>query len=713
MNKSFSFSTPFIIAVVLASLTLAVYWPVQKYDFVNFDDDEYVYDNPHVKTGLTLQNIEWAFTKSHSANWHPLTWISHMIDCELFGLNAGGHHLINLYIHISNALLLFFLLKKMTSSMWKSAFVAALFALHPLHVESVAWISERKDVLSTLFLFLTIGAYVRYTRRPGPVAYVVMTLWYVAGLMCKPMLVTLPFLLLVLDFWPLGRFTGTANDPENLRAMPIKAWWSALMPLIIEKLPLIVLSIASCVVTMIAQKRAMSPISPIARLINAAISYVHYIITTVAPIHLSIFYPYPQKISIQSGIVAIALLTLISVACMWRIRKFPWLFTGWLWFLGTLVPAIGIVQVGGQARADRYTYIPAIGLFIMIAWGADFLAQKTFLQKSLLWAPALASVVLMALCARIQILSWQNGFTLFKNAVAVTQGNYVAHNSLGVAFFNKGNIDSATCHFQESMRIMPNNLAVYNQGVVAGKQNQLKKAIVCFNESIWLDSNFERAYFSLGQVYKLSGAGSLALIQFKKAVRIDPDSWEALHSLGIVAFSCDSLDRAISYFSRELEIYPTSWDAYNYLGLAWSKKNDFQRSFYYLSKGIRLCPDSSWVPYFNLGMILLKKGKLNSAKGLFSEAIRLSPTQTVPFVNRAAIHVLQGSLDSAMADYSQALRLEPTMAFAHYRLGLLFEKKGMPDSAQAHFKKAFSIDPTNASYGIKMKIWNKKKKDLT
>jgi len=710
MNKSFSFSKPFIIAVVLASLTLAVYWPVQKYDFVNFDDDEYVYDNPHVKTGLTLNNIVWAFTKSHSANWHPLTWISHMVDCELFGLNAGGHHLINLYIHIANALLLFFLHKKMTSSMWKSAFVAALFALHPLHVESVAWISERKDVLSTLFLFLTIGAYIRYAQRPRAVSYLLMILWYIAGLMSKPMLVTLPFLLLVLDFWPLGRFTGPAAASENPRAMPIKAWWSALMPLIIEKLPLIFMSIASSIITMVVQKKAMSSIALAARLSNAATSYICYIVSTFAPLHLSVFYPIPQKPSIPSGIVAVTILFLISISALLKIRTQPWFFTGWLWFLGILTPVIGIIQVGAQARADRYTYVALIGLFIVIVWGADYLLKTMPSRKMTFIIFAFVWIFLCAVSARAQLCYWQNGLTLFKNAVAVTKNNYVAHNSLGVAFAKTGNSDSAMGHFQESMRIMPNNLAIYNQAVIIGNHNQLKKAIVCFNESIRLDSTFANAYFCLGHAYKLVGDDSLALVQLKKAMLIDPDCWQGYHSLGILAFSKDSLDKAISYFLHELDVNPQSWDAYNCLGLAWSRKGDYQRAFYYLSKGIHVCPDSSWEPYFNLGMILLKKGRLNSAKGLFSEALRLSPAQTVPFVNRAAIHVLQGSIDSAVADYSQALCIEPTMAFAHYHLGLLFEKKGVPDSARVHFIKAFANDPTNALYRIKMKTGDKKRK---
>jgi tetratricopeptide (TPR) repeat protein len=680
---------------------MGTYWPVRNYDFVNFDDDEYVYDNPHVKTGLTPGNVAWAFTKSHSANWHPITWISHMIDCELFGLNAGGHHLINLYIHLANTLLLFFLLKRMTAAMWRSAFVAALFALHPLHVESVAWISELKDVLSTFFLFLAIWAYSGYARRPRPASYLRVVFWFIMGLMTKPMLVTLPFLLLVLDFWPLNRFPGPASFPAGPRTAAIKTWWIAFRPLLIEKLPLIALSIASCVVTMIAQKKAMSQISLLVRMTNAAISYVQYVVSTIAPFHLSVFYPYPQKIPIQSGILAATMLALISVAVFWRIRKFPWLFAGWLWYLGTLVPAIGIIQVGGQARADRYTYLPLIGLCIMMTWGADYLLKKTRSSKIVSFALAFCCIASCAVCARKQLYSWQNSPTLFQNALSVTKNNFVAHNSLGAALFNKGNAGGATRHFQESMRIMPNNLAAYNLGMVSDKNNELKKAIVYFNESIRLDSTFPRAYLGLGQTYKLSGNDSLALMQYKKAILLDPDSWEAYHSLGIVAFTNNSLDKAISYFLRELEIYPQSWDAYNYLGLAWSKKGDFQRSFYYLSKGIHVCRDSSWEPYFNLGMILLKKGKLNSAKGLFSRAAGLSPKQTLPYVNRAAIHVIQGNLDSAIADYSGALSLEPAMAFAHYHLGLVFEQKGLRDSSEAHFKRAHAIDPKNVAYGIK------------
>jgi tetratricopeptide (TPR) repeat protein len=423
----------------------------------------------------------------------------------------------------------------------------------------------------------------------------------------------------------------------------------------------------------------------------------------IAPLHLSIFYPYPQKVSLRLGILAATILVLISVAAFWRVRRFPWLFTGWLWYLGTLAPVIGIIQVGGQARADRYTYIPLIGLFVIIAWGACELFNKLPFRKTVSCVLAFSCVIVCAVFARTQLLHWKNSLTLFKNAVTVTKNNHMAHNNLGVAFFDKGNIDSAMRHYQESMRILPNDLAAYNQGVISGKKNELKKAIVYLNESIWLDSTYARAYLSLGEAYKLSGNDSLALIQFKKAILTGPDCWEAFHSLGIIRYSSDSLTKAISCFLRELEIRPQSWEAYNALGLAWSKKGDFQRSFFYLIQGIQICPDSSWEPYFNLGMILLKKGKLNSAKDLFSHAISLSPTQTLTYVNRAAVYVLQGNLDSAITDYSEILRLKPDMAFAHYHLGLVFEKKDQRDSSEAHFKKAYAIDPKSVAYGIKAK----------
>ena len=701
MDRRYTFSPAFLIAVLLTLAVLGTYWPVQKYDFVNFDDDEYVFDNPHVKTGLTLKNIVWAFTKSHSANWHPLTWVSHMVDSELFGLNAGGHHLMNLYIHLANVLLLFFLLKKITAATWRSAFVAALFALHPLHVESVAWISERKDVLSAFFLFLAIGAYYDYAQRPRPVSYLRVALWFIAGLMTKPMVVTLPFLLLVLDYWPLNRLGAPEIPPARRRAGTLQRLWNAAGSLCIEKLPLIALSIASCAITMIVQKKAMFPIDPLVRMANAAISYAQYIVSTFVPLHLSIYYPYPHKVSLRLGILAATMLVVISVAVFWKVRKFPWLVTGWLWFVGTLVPVIGIIQVGAQARADRYTYIPLIGLFVIIAWGGREIFKKSSFRKTVFPVFAFSCIIMCAVFARAQLLHWENSLTLFKYAVTVTKNNSMAHNNLGVTFFEKGNIDSAISHYQESMRIMPNGLAAFNRGVIAGKKNELKKAIVYLNEGIRLDSNYARAYFSLGQVYKLYGNDSLALMQFKKAILVDPDSWEAFHSLGIIRYNSDSLTKAISCFLRELEINPQSWAAYNDLGLAWSKKGNFQRAFYYLIQGIRTCPDSSWEPYLNLGMLLLKKGKLNSAKGLFSHAIRLSPTQTLTYVNRAAIYILQNNLDSAIADYSEILRLKPDMAFAHYHLGLVFEKKDVPDSSEIHFSKAHAIDPKNVAYGIK------------
>jgi Tetratricopeptide repeat. len=689
MNRRYTISPPIIIAALLTIAILGTYWPVQKYDFVNFDDNEYVFDNPHVKTGLTFENVVWAFTKSHSANWHPLTWISHMVDCEFFGLNAGGHHLINLYIHLVNTLLLFFLLKKMTAATWRSAFVAALFALHPLHVESVAWISERKDVLSTFFLFLTIGAYCDYVQRPRPASYLRTVLWFVAGLMSKPMLVTLPFLLLVLDFWPLNRFPCSPGLPAKHWTNVVKTWWDAFRLLFIEKFPLIALSIASCKVTMIVQKTAVTPIALFVRMANAAISYVQYMVSMIVPWHLSVSYPYPQNISIRLCIAAVTILALISVAAFWRIRRFPWLCTGWLWYLGTLVPAIGIIQVGSQVRADRYTYIPLIGLFIIISWGAAALVRKMPHLKVPVVVSLLTIVLTIAVLTRHQLLYWQNGLTLFAHSLRVTKENALAHAHFGAALFNvQGNADSALSHFKESLRIQPNYLDKYDQGLIFGNTNRLHEAAASLSEAIQFDSTHAEVYFSLGEVYKFMGNDTAAIKQLTRAVVLKPDYWQAFHSLGLIMYSRDSLDKALSFFNQELACNPGSWQACQYLGLVCDKKGEFQRAFVYLTKAIELCRDSSCGPSIDLGVVLFKKGKFNSAKGLFTRAIYLAPQSPEPYYNRAAIYFLQQHPDSAIMDYSQALILKPAWKKAHYQLAKAFEAKGLADSAAVHFKKA-------------------------
>jgi hypothetical protein len=388
------------IYLTLALATLAVFWQVLGHDFVNYDDPDYVYRNPNVQSGITLSSIKWAFTTGHAANWHPLTWLSHMLDWQLFGDNPGWHHLTNLFLHIANTLLLFAVLKRMTNALWRSAFVAAAFALHPLHVESVAWVAERKDVLSTLFWMLTIAAYLRYLERPGTGRYLLTLLIFALGLMAKPMLVTLPFVLLLLDYWPLGRFQFgqivKSVGQQSRKSLNAFSHWKLSRHLLLEKVPLFALSAISSIVTFLVQRTAGAVTSvetlPLKlRIANTFVSYLTYIQKMVWPSRLAMFYPYPDKTDLIWQTVVFALLLLIiSLGVIWLMRRRRYLLTGWLWYLGTLVPVIGLVQVGDQALADRYTYVPLTGLFIIIAWGVPDLIAKWRFRKHALAASAIA-----------------------------------------------------------------------------------------------------------------------------------------------------------------------------------------------------------------------------------------------------------------------------------------------------------------------------------
>lgn len=691
MNRRYTISPTILIVLLLTIAVMGTYWPVQKYDFVNFDDDEYVFNNPHVKTGLTLKNVVWAFTKGYAANWHPLTWISHMVDCEFFGLNAGGHHLINLYIHLANTLLLFFLLKKMTGATWRSAFVAALFALHPLHVESVVWISERKDVLSTFFFLLTLWAYSDYARRPGPGPYMRVSFWFIMGLMSKPMLVTLPFLLLVLDFWPLKRIGFGRSVSEKNLILKVKETLALCRNVVLEKVPLLLLSLASGIITIIAQKNenAISQISFKIRSLHAIISYVQYIASMFFPFHLSVYYPYPKVTHLWQALVCFCMLLFITIAAVRQKKDHPWFISGWLWYLVTMIPVIGFLQVGIQARADRYTYIPLIGLFIIISWGGANILKKWPFLKVPVVISALAIVLTITLLTRHQLHYWQNGLTLFARTLSVTKENSLAHGNFGAALLNlQGNADSALFHFEESLRIRPSYEDKYNRGVVFGIKNRLDKAVASLSEAIQFDSSHAEAYFRLGSAYRLMGNDTEAIKQLKKAVALNPDYWEAWHSLGLIMYGKDSLNEALSFFNKELACDSGSWQACRYLGLVYNKKRDFQRTFIYLTKAIDLCRDSSWEPSLDLGVVLFKRGKLNSAKVLFTRTIRLTPQSPEPYFNRAAIYFLQQHPDSAIMDYSRAIRLKPGWKKAHYNLAKTFEAKGMADSASVHFKKA-------------------------
>jgi tetratricopeptide (TPR) repeat protein len=543
------------ICFLLAATTSIVYLPVYKYDFLNYDDNEYVTKNTHVTSGLTPENIFWAFSSVHSANWHPITWISHMVDCELFGLDAGRHHLTNLILHIVNTLLLFAVFTQMTKRLWSSAFVAAVFALHPLHTESVAWIAERKDVLCTLFGLLTVAAYLRYVKKHDTVSYLLMLLAFTLGLMAKPMLVTLPFVLLLLDYWPLERFKEKEDINSN---QPII---NPNRQLVLEKLPLFILSATSSIITYSVQQSwgAVKQTYPLGqRIANAAVSYIAYIGKTLWPRKLAIFYPHPEdSLALWKVAVAASLLIGISVLVIIIRKKHRYLPAGWLWFVITLVPVTGLVQVGDQAMADRYMYIPLIGLSIMIVWGFGELTQKMKYRQIVSTAAIITVPGLLSVQTHIQQSYWKDNETVFKHALEVTKDNYAAYYELARVFYRQGDIEKALQYYNETLRIKPDTTEVYeNIAAVLVNENRLDEAAE----------------------------------NYKKALEINPKLINTRRKLAYIFVRQNRLDEAIPQFYRILEGRRTEAKAYDDLGNALLKTGRIGEAAFYLRKSLLLDP---------------------------------------------------------------------------------------------------------------------------
>jgi Tfp pilus assembly protein PilF len=505
-------SRPRLIALLLAFTTLLVYLPVTHSGFINYDDDDYVTNNQVVKDGLTFAGIKWAFTTVHASNWHPLTWLSHMTDCELFATNAAAHHFVNVLFHAANAVLLFVLLLRLTNALWPAAFVAALFAWHPLHVESVAWIAERKDVLSTFFALLALLSYANYVKANCRRSFWSALVFFALGLMAKPMLVTLPFVLLLLDYWPLQRF-------------PLSAFR---FPLLLEKIPFFALTAVSCLVTFYAQRNgdavvSLAKVSLSYRLENAATAYAGYLQKIFWPEKLAVIYPLPDKISAPAVAVAVAVLVLISAGAWSARKRSPYLIVGWLWFLGMLVPVIGLVQVGGAALADRYTYLPATGIFLAVAFGARELAGRLQFPKIIL--PA-ASVLILGACLFLtekQLGYWRDSETLFTRTLAVTKNNDVAHVNLGVAFEQEGKLNDALAEYRAAEKLAPGRYQIHNNlGNLLDNLGQPDAALSEYREAIRLDSKPPFLHDSLGIVLVEFGRFAEAMNEFTNAAQLDP-----------------------------------------------------------------------------------------------------------------------------------------------------------------------------------------------
>ena len=598
-----------LICIFLTTATLIAFWQVNQCDFVIYDDARYVTENSPVQNGLTMEGIRWAFTTLYAEFWHPLTWLSHMLDVQLFGLEPRWHHLTNLLFHIANTLLLFLVFHRMTNAFWQSAFVAALFALHPLRVESVAWVAERKDVLSTFFWMLTLGAYVYYVERPGLQRYLAVLLFFVLGLMAKPLLVTLPFALLLLDYWPLQRFAPKKSAQEirtevnksraedkrkgkSRKKHPAegavkvekpsdnKYQWPLIRPLLREKIPLFALTVLSSILAYIAEQRGGSvgsmedfPLSD--RIANAFVSYILYIGKMIWPSHLAVYYPYPGFRPIWQVVGVVFLFIAVILLVIRAVKRFPYLAVGWLWYVGTLVPVIGIVQLGSHAMADRYTYIPLIGLFIMAAWGVPDLLKGWRYRKATLFLSSALSLSCLFMATWTQVGYWRNSITLFEHAFKVTDHTSTVYKNRGTAYGSIGNYKQAVEDLDKAIELDPKYAVAYNNRAgVYGSLGNYKQAIEDCDKAIELNPKYAEAYNNRGNGYARLGNYRRAIEDCDKAIELNPKYAEAYNSRGNGYARLGNYRRAIEDYNKALEINPKYPVAYNNrAGAYWSLGN--------------------------------------------------------------------------------------------------------------------------------------------
>lgn len=559
------------ICLLLAGLLLVAYGQVRHFEFVNYDDPDYVSENPHVGAGLTAESIPWAFRSSATGNWFPLTWLSHMLDCQLFGLDAGWHHLTNVWIHIASTLLLFTFLRRVTGARWSSALAACLFGLHPLHVESVAWIAERKDVLSGLFFMLTLWAYAAYVDRPGRGRYAVILAAFCGGLMAKPMLVTVPLVLLLLDQWPFRR---------GIR--------------IREKLPLLAASVAASIVTWLVQRRVGATASfelvPLAaRLENMLISYAVYVLKTFWPTDLAVFYPYSRNsLGAPAALAAIGL-AIVTVLAVRSFARRPYILVGWLWYLVTLLPVIGVIQVGAQARADRYTYIPMIGLSIVLVWGAaEVLASWSRVRIALAVGVPTACLALTL----FQLRFWHDSISLFRHAIDVTSDNWVAHFNLATVMAESNDQPEAITHLREVVRLRPRFSTAHAElGQLLAKQNLTAEAFEELRTAVSLNPEDGESHFRLGSVLGSLGRAPEAAGEFRQTIRLQPENADAHYNLGIALASQGDVEEAVREFSSTVQFRPDDADARLNLGIALARLGRIDESVTQFSEAVRIKPD--------------------------------------------------------------------------------------------------------------------------
>ncbi len=672
---------PAAVAIALAAVVLASLWPVLGHDFItSYDDERYVTGNPHVLRGLTLDGIRWAWTTTHAANWHPLTWMSHMLDVQLYGLSPAGHHLTSLLLHVANTLLLFLALRLATGATLRSGIAAALFGVHPLHVESVAWVAERKDVLSALFWMLALVAYVRYARAPSARRYVPVAAALGLGLCAKPMLVTLPLVLLLLDLWPLGRLAGVG--PRALR------------PRIREKVPLLALSAASSAITLVAQSSgeavaALERLPLTERLANSVVSYAAYLRKTVWPLDLAVFYPHPRGAHRPWEVAGAALLLVLATILAARVRrKRPYVLVGWLWYLGTLVPVIGWIQVGDQAMADRYTYLPLVGIFVIAAWGVADLAAavgaswlrrgppRTLAAADSPWIllPSGVAILALAACARVQAGTWRDSVSLFEHALEKTRDNPVAHSNLGHA--RRGAIERAERHYREALRLEPGHPESHNGlGLLLHETGRLEQAVAHYESALRSRPGYPEAHNNLGRAFQEMGRLEQAVAHYESALRLRPGYVEARNNLGVALLGSGRAAEAIPHLEEAVRLDPADARAHNNLGRALAETGRPAEAIRLYEQALRLRPGYAEA-HNNLGVALFGMGRAREAVEHYRKALASRPDYPEAESNLGGALTSLGRLDEAVEHLTRAIRLDPGYAVAHHNLAVALALAG-------------------------------------
>ena len=716
----------YLIVVLLILACLIAFGRILGSGFVGSDTYQYITGNNHIKEGLNAKSIYWAFTTSYFSYWHPLTWLSHMLDWSLFGANASGHHFVSLLLHIGSAVLLFLFLNKTTGSLWPSAFAAALFALHPLRVESVAWAAERKDVLSVFFGMATIYAYTYYAEKPKLSKYFLCLILFALALMSKPMLVTLPFVLLLIDYWPLGRWQeasvsarvaapvnivesgkkkskhhkidSTAEKKITASLSTTKDRNYLIGRLILEKIPFLFLAVATSIVTILVLKKigviaTLQQTSFSERIMNAIVSYVAYLGKTSWPVDLAVFYPYAQIFPLWQVLSAAIILLGISTAVIYLARKAPFLAVGWFWYLGVLFPVIGVMQAGNQSMADRFTYFPSIGIAIMLSWGVFYLLPKVKLLKIILLPAAVIVLSVLTILTWRQCGYWKSGIELFSHALRSTNNNDDSHCNLGVALAAEGKNEEAIFHYLEAIKINPNNDEAHcNIGVALAAQGKNKEAIIHYLEAIRLNPDNDNAHYNLGVALAAQGKNEEATAHYLAAIKLNPDNDNAYYNRGVDLAAQGKNKEAIVQYRTAIEINPNNDKAHSNLGFALVSEGKNEEAIAHYLAAIKINPNGV-LTYFNLAIAFEKQGKFEEAIARYREVLSINPDYFGAHINLGNILKMQSKNDEAIDHYQQALRTDPNNPGIYFNIGAALFSKGEIKKAAENFRQAVYLKP--------------------